>query len=147
MIFSKLRRYCAFLTLPILLTACATLGIGQADQATRILADIGCVTTALNAGISIAGDPTLSGAKSAMGVAAAILAVGTSNVPAAVLAACKDTLAWASQDAAGAVAIVTRSTGTTSPTVPPTPTTPTAKPAPPQPKAPTPVIIPLPKKS
>jgi hypothetical protein len=144
--FKALRRLCAGFTVPILLTACATLGIGQADQATRIIADLGCVSAAVGAGIQIAGDPVVNGAKTAMGVLAAIMSVGMSNVPNTVLAACKDTLAWATQDAKGAIALVTSGTGTPAATVPPPVTTPTRA-APPQPKAPTPVVIPIPKKN
>jgi len=83
--------------------------------------------------MQVAGDPALSGAKSVMSVLSAILAVGTSNVPASVLAACKDTLAYATEDAKGAIALVTNGTGSSTPAVPPVSTTPTARPAPPQP--------------
>jgi hypothetical protein len=134
------------LTLPLLVTACATLGIGKADTATRILADLGCVTAATSAGLAIAGDPAVNGAKTALSIATAILAIGTSNVPATVLAACKDTLSYLAEDVAGAKALIAGSNGTTATTVPPPSTTPTARrPVPQQPKAPTPVVIPIPR--
>ncbi len=140
-----LRAHACFLTVPILLTACATLGIGHADQATRILADIRCITVASAAGLQVAGDPVVNGAKTALDVLAAITAVGTSNVPSTVYEACKDTLAYAAEDAKGALALVTGTTGSASSTVPP-PTPQARRAAPPQPSTPQPVIIPIPKK-
>ena len=135
-----LKEFMAWLTLPVLFTACATLGIGQADQATRILADVACVTAVVGAGLQIAGDPVVNGAKTVLDVIAAINSVGASNVPASVLSVCKDTIAYASQDLSGAVALIKSNPGTDQPKA--TPPKMGARP-PVQPKAPQPVIIPL----
>ena len=131
-------------------SGCKTFSGGGGDTATRILADINCVTTALAAGLAIAGDPMVGGSRTAISVLQAILAVGTSNVPATVLAACKDTLGFASEDVAGAVALVTASGGSSgaavTPPPPPAPAAPgAARPALKQPQKPTPVVIPLKK--
>lgn len=116
---------------------------GSPDAVTRILADIGCVTAAAAAGVQIIGDPSVNGAKTASGVLAAIMAIGTSNIPAAVLSACKDTLGFAAQDATAAATLVAATTGTDQPKA----SMPKMAGKPPeQPKAPQPVIIPLPRK-
>lgn len=140
----RLRSWFGWLTLPLLLTACATLGIGKADQATRILADVRCVTVATAAGMQIFGDPAVNGAKTALDVLSAITSIGMSNTPSAVIEACKDTLAYAAEDAKGALALVTGGTASDAPKA--TAPTKMAGAPPTQPKAPTPVVILIPKK-
>ena len=140
-------RRVAVVVVGTLMTAvgCATLGIGQADQATRILADIRCITVATQAGLQIAGDPAVNGAKTALDVLSAISTLGSSNVPATVLDACKDTLGYAAEDAKGALALVTNSAGTDAAKISPPKTA--VGPAREQPAKPTPVVIVLPKKA
>lgn len=131
----------------LLLSACGTFKALQAkspDTVTRILADIGCITAAASAGLAVLGDPTVNGAKTATGVLSAITAIGASNIPALVLTACKDTLALAPQDAEAAAVVVANAEGTTAPKL--APPKPMVGAPPVQPKAPTPVIVPVPKK-
>lgn len=86
---------------------CGSFGLGTgSDTVTRVLADIGCLTALAGAGIQLSGDPTVSGATTVTGVVAAIGAIGASSVPSTVLAACKDTLAYAGDDMKGLVAFV-----------------------------------------
>lgn len=138
-------RLLGLVLVPFLFLGCATAKAwwtGSPDTVTRFLADIGCITALSTAAIQVAGDPMVNGAKTPLGVAAAIAAVGSSNIPATVLAACKDTIALASQDAAAVTTIAQNTEGTTAPkAVMPRLTSP-----PPQPKTPQPVVIPVPKR-
>jgi hypothetical protein len=70
------------------------------------LADLGCLTALATAGISVAGDPVVNGAATAMDVLTAIVHVASGAVPGTVLSACSATLNYASQDAAGAIALI-----------------------------------------
>ena len=108
------------LALVVGLSGCSTLGIGTGgDTATRILADVMCLTALVTAGITVAGDPSVQGASTAIDVLTAIGTIGASSVPATVLAACKETLAYAAEDAKGLLALVSGSTGTTAPKLAP----------------------------
>jgi hypothetical protein len=142
----------SFWLLPILgvglltLTGCGTfksLMSGSPDTVTRILADITCITVAAEVGLTVIGDPTVNGAQTASGVLAAINTIGASNLPAKLLAACKDTLALAPQDAEASAVLVTNTTGTDLPKLSPPKM---AGPKPVAPKKPTPVVVPVPRK-
>ena len=117
------RSLLAFILIPLALisASCKSGGptVTPTDVTNRVLADLGCVTAAAAAGLTIAGDPSVGGVKTVTDVLHAISSVGGSNVPAAVLAACQQTIAYAQQDYAGLVAQVKTSTGTTTPTVTP----------------------------
>jgi hypothetical protein len=107
-----MRYLAAFLVfLMFALTGCATLGIGQSDTATRILADLGCLTALAAAGIQVAGDPMVGGAATATDVLAAIVHVGTSALPGTVMSACSQTLTYVAEDAKGALSLVRSSAG------------------------------------
>lgn len=125
------------------LSSCASTSTGQGDVAQRVLADLACVTAGLGAGLQIAGDPALGGAKTAIDVLNAIEAVGTSNVPTGVLAACKDTLNYAQQDFAGLIAMVKGATGSGAKTVTPPAQRKAAARAFQQPPRPTVVSVPI----
>jgi hypothetical protein len=102
-------RYLAALCigLTLLLTGgCATLGIGQSDTATRILADVGCLAALAAAGVQVAGDPAVGGASTAIDVLGAITKIGTSSLPGTIMSACAQTLSWVAEDAQGALTIV-----------------------------------------
>ena len=140
----RLREF--FKALPILIIAgCA--GLTGQQVADRVLADLGCITALAGAGVQVAGDPSVGGAKTAVGVLSAISSVGGSSLPSAVLNACAATLAYANQDAAGASALLKSGSGTPAAPAPaPAPGTPAARaarPAPAQPAAPTVVHVPL----
>lgn len=124
-------------------TSCSTLGIGQPDQATRWLADIACVTAVTQAIGEVSGDPSVGGAKTVLDVVNVINKVGTSNVPATVLSACKDTISHLGEDAAGAAALLKGAPGTDQPKaqIMKMATAPRL-----QPKAPQPVVVPIPRK-
>ena len=94
------------ITLALLLTGCATLGIGTDNSAERILADLGCLTALAAAGVQVAGDPTVGGASTALDVLSAITKIGTSSLPGTVISACSATLSWVAQDVKGAVTTV-----------------------------------------
>lgn len=129
--------------LPILLTGCATLGIGKADSVQRWLASIGCVAAVTAAIGEVGGDPSLDGAKSVLSVVSAINRVASSDIPATVLAACKDDISHVAEDAAAVGTLISSSPGTDQPkaAAPKMARAPRA-----QPKAPTPVIVPVPRK-
>lgn len=85
------------------ITGCAAMS--GSDIVTRVVAALGCVTALTNAGVQIAGDPALNGAVTAVGVLEAIMRVGASNIPGAVMTACAETLDYAKEDATGALAM------------------------------------------
>lgn len=134
------------LVVGLLAAGCAALGLDGTAGATvtRIIADIGCVTALAAAGVQLAGDPMVSGATTATGVMAAIGAIGASNMPSTVLAACKDTLSYAAEDMKGLTAFVKGTTGSTAAKVTPkAPMTMTTG-KPPVPLKPTPVQVVIP---
>lgn len=139
-----MKRLIGIIVIPLLLGGCSTLGIGKPDQVTRWLASIGCVVAVTNAIGEITGDPSVGGAKTVTDVIGVINRVGTSNIPATVLAACKDDITHVGEDAAAVATLLQNSTGTDQPKA--TPPKMAARP-PAQPKAPQPVVVPVPKKS
>lgn len=132
--------------IPFFLASCATGGTGTgADVAQRVLADLGCITALVGAGIDIAGDPAVGGAKTAIDVLSAIEKVGTSNVPSGVLGACQATLGYAQQDFAGLLTMIKGAKGTAAAKVTPPAQRKASALAFTQPPTPTVVSIPIPR--
>lgn len=99
----RLRQF--FHALPILILAgCA--GLTGGDVVERVLAGATCLAALAGAGVQVSGDPLLSGAVTATNVLTAISTIGSSNLPATVLQACKSTIDYASKDTAGLTALL-----------------------------------------
>jgi hypothetical protein len=121
---------------------CASLGgFGKADQATRFLADVACVTAVTAAYGEIAGDPSINGARTVTDVIMAIQKVGSGAMPKAVMDACAESFSYASKDMAGLMAQI--NAAPTTPEVKPMPTARRAGTPPPAPKTVQPVVVPL----
>lgn len=82
----------------LLLFGCAT----YADPGQRAVDNIGCIVQLAGAVGPLAADPAVAagtrGEANAIEIANAIHTAGTSNISVETLAACKDTLGYASQD-------------------------------------------------
>lgn len=90
----------------VALTGCATLGLGKADFATRIMAGLTCIAAVASAGGVVVADPEL-GFATATDVLNAITKIATSAGVATAMAACKETMALVGQDVQGALDMVT----------------------------------------
>lgn len=133
------RAFTLTLILMFVVMGCAsTQGPGAPSTATVVLADITCVAALAGAGVAVAGNPLVGGAVTAAGVLTAIAAVGTSNVPGAVISACADSLKYAGQDLSGLLALVKGSTPKPGPAPAPVPA---ARINAMQPPTPTPVTV------
>ena len=101
------RRLIAYLMLLTGLTmgACATLGIGKEDTATRIIADAQCLGAATAAGAKILVDPTL-GFATAAEVMIALLQVTNDLAVQNAFTACALTFSYVKEDLDGLIAML-----------------------------------------